>query len=412
MGKLVIDKVTAKICGDRAFPVFQVEDDPEDTAFLKAVQKAAKFRKHMRPAIRKCLTEGSSFARFYFAEGTMVMDTWDGKFCYPVFDPTDELESIDVKYLFDDWQDLDAKGKPKRKWYKITLTKTTDTLFDNPEYKEAVEPQFKPVEVTKHNFGFVQGEWFHTGKDKFSPDGPSLLEPILDFIDELNYSLSQTSQAVSYNQDPQMVMNKMDEEEIEDLIRSSQKAWNLGREGEAKFVESTMKGVEAAELFRDEGTQSMLNVVRVVLHDPEKMVAAAQSGRALEILHGPLVELVDELRTVLEDSLVNLLVKISMAFVAMAGQGLETTLTMPAGFAPTSLDISTKWPAMFPLTLTDMQLAAGIANQLATANIFSRETMTRWLAPEFDVEDIDEELSKIAAQPVMNPFGDMGGPPQ
>lgn len=405
VAKVLVDKVAAKLVGASVFPKMVIEGDPDDTAFFNIIQKASSFKGNLLEPIRHALLSGSSFCRFYLVDGVIEMEWTNSKYCYPVFDAKGELEQIEVKYVYEDPHDKDGRGKFKQKWYRLILSTTTDIMYDNPEYREGAEPTFTEVQRVEHGLGWVQGEWFRTGKDKFSPDGPSLIGEILDFADEFNYSLSQTSQAVGYNQDPQLVLNNMDEDEIEKMIRSSQKGWNLGREGEAKFVESTMKGVEIAETQRDHFRNRMLEVVRVVIHDPETIVGSASSGKALEVLHAPLVELIDELRTVFEPSIRNLLIKLGMTIVAFQAQGMETMIEMPKGYQPKSLDLVVRWPAIFPPTLEDIQKKVASAVQAAAGKLISRESCMRWLAPDFGIEDIDEELAKIAAEPELNPFG-------
>jgi hypothetical protein len=407
--KVLVDKVAAKLVGNSVFPQFTIEDDPDATAFFKAVQDMVGFKANIMEPTKRLLASGSVFVRFYLVEGSMQMEWYNSKYCYPVFDGTGELAQLDVKWVYEDQNDKDQKGNPKKKWYRLSLTQISDILFDNPEYVEGAEPDFKVVEQNDHNLGWVQGEWLRTGKDKFKYDGPSLYADIMDFCDEMNYSLSQTSQAVGYNQEPQLGLNGMDEDEIDKLIRSSQKAWNLGKDGKAAFIESSMEGVKEAEAQRIAGRNKMLDVARVVIHDPEKIVGQASSGKALEILHAPLVELIDELRLMIEPALKNLLIKMGMTLIAMERQGLETALEMPAGYVPSSLNFSVLWPHLFPLTIEDLQKKVTAGAQAANAHILSRETITRWLAKDFGVEDIEEELKKIQGDVELmmaeNPFG-------
>lgn len=409
--KVLVDKVTAKIVGASVFPKFKIEDDPDDSNFFRTVAKAANLRKGLMEPVRYALTAGSSFCRYYIVNGAVRMEAYKSKYCYPVFDDAGELESVTIKYIYEDQEDRDAQGNFKLKWYRLDLSKASDIMYDNPEYQENVtNPQFNVVEEMPHGLGWVQGEWLRTGEDRHCPDGPSLIEPIMDFFDELNYSLSQTSQAVSYNQDPQLVFKGMDEEETEKLIRSSQKGWHIGRDtASAEFLETELGGVKTAEETRDHMRGWMLDVARVVLHDPEKMVAAAQSGKALEVLNAPLVELVDELRTMFEPSFRNLLIKIGMTLLHVMAAGAETILEVPPKYSPSSLDLVLTWPPIYPLTLEDLLKKSQIATAITQAKVISHETITHWLAPDFGVEDIDEELAKIedegVNQPWLNPFG-------
>lgn len=411
--KVIVDRVTAKLVGKRVFPEFVIESDPDDTEFFRIVQRISGFQHELIEPMRRMLVAGSCLVRYYLVEGQPKIEWYPSKYCYPSFLPTGELESVSIKYIYEDEADRQANGNPKLKWYRLDLGLMSDVLFEPEDYKVGTEPEWKIAEQTDHNLGWVQAEWFRTNKEKFSPDGPSLIGDILDFIDELNYSLSQSSQAVGYNQEPQLAINGMDEEELNGLIRSSQKAWSLGKDGKAQFLESNLKGVEQATALRTDNRARMLEVVRVVLMDPEKIAGQAQSGSALEILHGPLVELIDELRGVLEPKFKNLLIKIGMTMLIAMQAGEETALEVPPGYMPKSLDITARWPEIFPPTLQDLLQKVQAGVQAKNAGGISRETLVRYLAKDFGVENVEEELAKIEADiqemAAMNPFGTFGG---
>lgn len=409
MAKAITDRVTSKLVGQATFPKFTIEDDPDDSAFFKAVQDSCSFRAKLVEPIRKSLIGGSALVRYGLVEGQIIIQGYSGKYCYPVFDDVGNLESVDVKFVYDDWEDIKPNGAPRQKWFRIQLTKTADIFYNNPEYKAGVKPEFVVVNQNNHDLGFVQAEWLKTRDDDFEPDGPGIFSAILDDIDDINYSLSQSSQAISYGQEPQLVINGLVEEELDALTKSSQKGWNLGRDGKAEFLETSLAGVERAEEARGKDRQRMLDVARVVMQDPEKMIGQAQSGRALEILFAPLVELIDELRTVYEPKLRNLLLKIGITILMYEDRGEETDIAIPPGYKPSSLQLSVQWPSLFPPTLQDIQTMVQAANTAAMANLVSRESLTRWLAPVFQIDDIDAELEKISEQPVMNPFGSFGG---
>lgn len=403
--KVLVDKVASKIIGDKVFPTFSIEDDPDDTTFFRVVQRLCEFRGSLVQPIKHLLKSSSVFVRFYLVDGFPVIEHYNSKYCYPVFDERGELDAVEIRYVFEDQDDKDANGRPKKKWYKLFLSKAQDILFDTPDFVSGTTlPTFTPVQEVTHDLGFVQGEWFRTEKHKFDPDGYSVFGEILDFCDDLNYSLSQSSMAVGYNQEPQLTVTNIDEDELEELIKSSQKAMNLGKDGKAEYLETNLTGVETAEKQRMHNRQLALDVVRVVLHDPEKMAAHAQSGAALKVLNGPLLELIDELRTSIEPSLRNLLVKIGEALLETGSEAID----VPAGYVPDSVMLTVNWPDIFPLTIQDILAKVGAATQATTAKIMSREYATRWIAPDVGIENIEEELQRLEAEPDLNPFGSFG----
>jgi hypothetical protein len=403
--KMLCQRITSKLVGRRNFPSFKIEEDPDTEMFLKVILDSTGLRSHLLEPVRRCLNSGSSFVRFFFVDGIIKVESFLSKFCYPEFDPSGDLDSVTIKYVFEDPNDLDDKGKPRKKWYKLDLTKTTDIEYDNPLFDAGTEPFFQEIGRVEHGLGYVQGEWFRTSEDKHSPDGYSLIEDILDFIDEINYSLSQSSMAVSYNQDPQLTLKGMDVDEISELIRSSVKAWNLGRDGEGKFLETDLNGVKIAEELRGKIRLGIQDIARIILLDPEKMIGQAQSGKAMEILHGPMVELIEELQPVFEKLFIRLLLKIVITYLKLVASGVDTGLEIPPGWAPQSLNMAAVWPPIFPMTMLDLKEKLAVAVQATSASLLSRESATRWIAKDFDIEDIEAELAKIAAQPVLNPFG-------
>jgi hypothetical protein len=408
--KLLASRVASKLVGNSMFPSLSIENEPDDSEFIRTVVKAAKLRSRLIEPMRLMCGLGSVFVRFYIAGKAIKVEHFNTKYCYPSFDESGELAQIEIKYVFDDNDDRDSQGNPIQKWYRMILSTQSDVIFDNPQYKDGVDPVFQIAEQVNHNLGFVQGEWFRTSEDKHSPDGYALSEDILDFIDEICYSLSQSSQSVGYNQEPQVVMNGMDEEDIDALVRSSQKAWNLGKEGKAEMLEGGMVGVDAANTLRDKVKLGIQDLSRVIMLDPEKVVASAQSGKAMEVLHGPLVELVNELRPMVESSIISLTTKIAVAIILIAQTDtVELPITMPPGYVPTSLDIMAAWPDIFPMTIEDLQKKVAVASAAKNGGMISPETALKYIAKDFGVEDIEAELTKIneamAAQAALNPFG-------
>lgn len=405
LGQIIVMRLAAKLMGSRTRPEIRVEDDPNTEAFIKAILQTSRLYSNILEPIRRELASGSVLVRFAIVNGQYKIEHFLGKWCYPEFDDIGNLTACRIKYIYEDEQDLDSQKNPKKKWFQMDLGQFVDIMYDNPEAKDQSEPVFQEIERVQHDLGFVQAEWMKPNEKQDTFDGDSLIEPIMGFIDELNYSLSQSSNAVSYNQDPQLAIKNMDEEELETLIRSTTKAWNLGKEGEAAFLEASLEGVKTAMDLRDKMKIGVQDLTRVVMLDPEKIVGSAQSAKAMEVLHGPMVELVEELRPQLEKHLQSLILKMAMATLLMNSRGDIVPIEIPVGYVPKSATLTFVWPPIFPLTMQDLQQKVSIASSATGANLISRETATKWLAKDFGVENIDEELAKIAAQPILNPFG-------
>lgn len=406
--KLLASRVVGKLIGQDTWPQFVVEEDPDTEAYLRWILKTSHLQTMLFEPLRRMTASGSVFVRFGIVDGAFSIKFELAKNCYPVLGPDGLLQSMTVAYVYDDKGDLDHNKKAKKKWYRADYGPEEDVLYQPAPYEpgqKLEEINWVVAEAVPHNLGFVQGEWFRTFVGSEGIDGASLIADILDFMDELDYNMSQSSQVIQYNQDPQLIIKGLTEDDLDTLVRSSQKAWNLGREGEASFLETGLQAVEVARDFRDRIRLSVQDIARIVLMDPEKMAAHAQSGKALEILHQPMVELIQELRPSLEMPLVSLVRKMAVVNLMMANNGVPSPVQMPLNYQPKDLMISLRWPAVFAKSIEDLQKKVSVATQASGAKLISRETLTRWLAPDFQIEDVEAELKRIAAEPSFNPFG-------
>lgn len=399
--KVLQNRISAKLLGRNVFPDMKIEESDSDNEFLDVVLKATHFQPRLLQASKLFASHGSVFVRFKLDAGQMILEHYNPKWCYPRLGPDGELMEMRIKYVYKDPNDLDEKGRPKEKWYRLDLTKMADVLYDNPEFKADAEPVFTQVSRTDHELGFVQGEWMRTTENRHKPDGENMIIPILGFIDALNYNLSQSDRAVSYGLDPQLAISGIDEEELEGLLKSAFKAWNLGRDGDAKFLEVNGSGVQRAEEARLSFVKNLMDITRVLILDPEKIVGSAQSAKAMEVLHGPMLELINELRPQLQKGMIRLIQKMMSALVIFNQRGEELAIKMPPQYKPTSFDITMTWPQVFPLTIQDMQQLISAGATLANNNIASRKTVLQWLMAkgiDLGVEDVDAEVNEINNQ--------------
>lgn len=403
--KTLAQRVTSKLVGTSVFPSFNIVDNPDDQLFIRAILKESKLKSAILEPTRRMINTGSVLFRYYLEAGTIKTEWYSAKYVYPEFQENGELQKVTIKYVYTDEDDRDIFGNFKKKWYRIDLMMDREILYDNPEYKQNEEPVFEVVSEVVHDLGFVQAEWMKTCDMPDSPDGYAIVEDLCEFIDEMNYSMSQSSNAVSFNQDPQLTFTGMTEDELNDVVKSSMKSWNLGLKGEAKFLESNLGGVQRAMEMRDKVRLNIQDISRIVLLDPDKIVGNAQSAKAMEVLHGPLKDLVDELRMPMESHLKKLVQKMSLTILIANSRGIPVPFEIPAGYKPSTLDFEVEWPPIFQQTMEDLQKKVQVVSSATSANLISRETGTKYLMKDFNIENLEEELAKIAEQPIVNPFG-------
>jgi len=126
-------------------------------------------------------------------------------------------------------------------------------------------------------------------------------------------------------------------------------------------------------------------------------IAAAQSGRAIELMNQGLINLASKLRSSYGDGG---LVSILKMFVAIAGRDaskLQWRDGSPVGTIPEE-DITLVWPSWHMPTPSDNVETANALATLRGAGLVAQETGIAFIAPVYEVTDINHELTAIAKE--------------
>lgn len=406
LAEVITSRIASKLFGEDVFPKFMVEDDLEASAALQNMVRGLKLKSYCLDFTKLALALGSVFVRIKVLDEHLSLEHYSSNVCYPEFGADGELEALRVQYVYEDSTKVDEESQePKKYWFSFLLTKKEDILYNNPEYKEGQPPEFKVVSKVEHDLGHVQGEWLKLTSDDLAIDGESKIKNILDLADSISYNLSMSDRATLYGIDPQLILRGMESSELEELIKSKEKSWTLGREGEASFLEIDGAGVVNAGEVELRLQRKAQEITKAIMHDPEKIIGAAQSGKAMEILNAPLLELITELRPMFGEFLQKLTKKILIMSRDMEVKN-AAKWKVPESLDIEELDLNLEWGEIFPPTVQDLGQLAAFYVQLTNGNILSRETALRKLAPYIGIEDVDEEVKKIASQPQL---GEMFG---
>ena len=211
--------------------------------------------------------------------------------------------------------------------------------------------------------------------------------------------------------------------------KGSDNALNVGT-GDAKYLEMVASGVEAGHKLCDRLKQNVLDVVRCVLAEPEKLSGAAQSAKAMEYIYAPMLEQADELRSQWGDNgiipmlrLIELMARTFHGVEATQGEQkviLQLDLPKKADGSVRKLGpggwIRLKWGSYFSPTETDKQTQVGNIVSAQAGGIIDEETAVNAGAPIFGVQDAKAMLTKIraekAAQSAMGMGPEYGGEPE
>jgi hypothetical protein len=164
----------------------------------------------------------------------------------------------------------------------------------------------------RHDLGFVPLVWIRNlpgGPDGI--DGACTFRPAVETSIEIDYQLSQAGRGLKYSSDP-MLMIREPAGPQGDLVRGGGNALVLSENGDAKLLE--IGGTASAAVI--EYVRTLRELALEGVHGNRSSadrIAAAQSGRALELMNQGLIWLADNLRVSYGAGILSLLRMIVLA---------------------------------------------------------------------------------------------------
>ena len=431
----IVDRPTALLFGEGRFPEITFEPQrgtaPEPTEDAREAQVAA-----INAWLAAIVDEGglAQVALTWARQGARLSSaclTWcvvDGEFefeahstrhCTPTFHPKkrDRLVRLEKRYKHTVATEVLQDGArvvvEKKYWHREVWDEASHVVYHDEPVTER-EPTWRELDRADHGFGFVPGVWVKN-LDDGEPgrvDGMSLLDGIADVIEDIDRTLSQKSRAVRYNQEPEKVyfgLRDEDKNRVEVTGGGATRALPSKKDGgEVSLLELKGDGQRVAEEHIVSQRGRVLEVTRVVMPDPERLLAASRSGAALRILFAPTLELVGELR----QSYGRALRRVFEQILTAVRQGLLGALGAlrtppPAGIPPGKVCLL--WGDPFEPTPQDLLQIAQTCAAIRQAGLVDRETMVRWLASYLGVRDVRAVLARLdaeaAAPPTNSPPG-------
>lgn len=404
--RVVVDDTVGLVFGDGRFPGIELDDQTTQdavAAFIKAVRLA-----EIMSAAAVSGSVGSVALRFRTLGMKPRLDVMPTEHLTPAWDERndpDVLLSVTEQYKLARKEVLARGYKISAEdeqanwfWFRRVWTATEEQWFlPWPVSARDREPVLDVDMTVVHNLGFVPVIWVRNLAGGTDPaDGACTFEPAIDTVIEIDYQLSQSGRALKYAADPKLIIRD---------------AGTGGDGGDRPITGGAANAIVLsdpqadAKLLEINGTAAtaVLDHVRALRNtaleatggsrvDPEKL-SAAQSGRAMEILMRPTIQLADRLRTAYGEGglipLLRMLIAASRKAPLLIGGTTYRDLD-DAGLALV-------WPRWFPSTSEDRQADATTAKTLAEAGILSRRTILTNLASDYDVEDIDAEEAAARA---------------
>ena len=401
--RTVVEDSVSLLFGEGRFPTIDCADERTRELLHDLLIEAGANRVMIDAATRGSV--GSVAILLRILHGRVFMEVLDTQYLTPVWDPEapDKLLSVRERYKVRG-PALRAQGFDIREdeleadyWFAREWTADDETWFLPVRMTVGVEralPEIDPDRSVRHALGFVPLVWIRNLPGGDALDGWCTFRCAIDSQIEIDYQLSQAGRGLKYSSDPTLLIKEPAAPDGE-IVKGAGNALVVSEKGDARLLE--IGGTASAAVLDYVRTlrELALESVHGNRSNADK-VSAAQSGRAMEMLHQPLIWLADRLRISYGQEgllrLVRMIVAASQMYpIKVLGRSVRLSAAAP---------LSLRWPEWFPPTGEDKQQAASTLATLRGAGLISRETAVKDRAPVYDVEHVAAELARIAADEV------------
>lgn len=280
-------------------------------------------------------------------------------------------------------------------WWQREFTEEAELWYvpytKQDQEKSGFAPKVDDAQSVQHNLGFVPICWVKNlpGGDKV--DGFSTFSAAIASQIEVEYQLSQAGRGLRYSSEPTLLVRDPNGGDHGVINKGAGDALILqGEHAEARWMEISGDGPAAVKAYVDQVRQLALESIRGNRSSADKL-SAMTSGRAMELLHAPLISLACDLRTSYGEGALLPLIRLVIAAtrkvdIWVAGEPVGELSDEGLGL---------KWPAFFqptPHDATEVSTALKIA---LDAGVMSRATAVKHLAHVYDVVDIASEIAAI-----------------
>jgi hypothetical protein len=396
LARIVVEDSLALLFGEGHFPTID-SADREVRGWLGEIAKEAGLNQVMMEAALRG-SVGSVAVLLRVLGGRVFFAAMPSLYLTPQFDPLapDRLVSVMERYKVPG-RVLAAQGYEIAEpgadyWFMRRWDEQNETWFVPWPVAATGAPEVDAARSVRHGLGFVPLVWVRNLPGGDSVDGGCTFRSAVETSIEIDYQLSQAGRGLKYSSDPTLLIKEPAGVEGA-LVRGAGNALVLSEKGDAKLLE--IDGAASAAVIDYVRTlrEFALEGVHGNRASPEKL-AAAQSGRALEMMNQGLIWLADNLR-----------VSYGAALLRLARMVLLAARRYPlsaAGRAVPALDaeapLSLAWPRWYPPSAEERGQDAASLQTLIGGGLLSIETAMKSIASTYDIDDVAAELARIRTE--------------
>jgi len=294
-------------------------------------------------------------------------------------------------------QGYDIKSPTLDYWYMREWDLQNENYYVPWSAEDTATKEFKPKidreRSLAHGLGFVPAVWIRNLSGGNFIDGKCTFVKGITTNIQLDYQLSQCGRGLTYSQEPLLFYKNPNILENGQIKIGDGTILVGGENSDAKMIEINGDGCMAALAYQEVLRKIVLENIHGNRSVPEKS-GFSQSGKALEMLHHPLILLASRLRSTygevgLTNAIKMLLKIISKKEVFLNGERIKSN------DIDSNSCVTLQWPQWFDESPEDKYRTAMTLAELKNTGIISQETAINTIADIYNIQNTLDELEKI-----------------
>lgn len=402
--RIVVDQSVGLLFSERHFPLIQT-DPPEMAPLLCGLIRDAGLMSVMIDAATKGSVGSVALRLMITRSGRVHVAVLPTRFLTPEWDPEEpgELLRVTERYKVKG-SDLARAGyaiadDAVSYWFQRVWDREAETWFrpwpvDGAASGAAAQIDEAPGRTTRHDLGFVPIVWIRNLPGGDEIDGACSFDQAIETSIEIDYQLSQAARGLRYSSDPTLLIKEPAGERGGPIVKSAGRALVVGEGGDAKLLEIDGSAAGAVLEFVRVLRELALEAIHGNRANADR-IAAAQSGRALELMQQALLWLADRLRIAYGEhgllALLRLVMRASERRVLRIGDHMDVRF-------PPGLKLDLKWPPYIEPSEQDQLVSAQSLLALIQGGVISRRTALQHVAGPLGIGDPAAEAAEIAGE--------------
>jgi hypothetical protein len=408
--KVVVDRFTGLLFGQKRHPKVSIAGDQASEDFVNAVIEEGRMWSAMMQARTFGGATGSAVVGFKLLNGKPQFEVFDPRWCTPKFIDRHNyiLGELEYRYTFKhEIMDPVSGGWVEAEfWFRRVINTKSDIIYEPVLVdKNNMRPDWVPANEVTHGLGFCPVVWIQNEAQATEIDGDPDCLGIYDLCEAMDKLNSQAERGILANCDPTTVITT--DAQMGEVSKGSNNAIKLPNGGSAQYMEMTGTGVNQAReqvlLYKD----MALEVTQCVLEQPDGQKTATEVDRNYAAMLARADKFREQYGEMGVKRLINMVLVASQSLTKPRVEGAQIVryqirlnkrpdgTEQRLGKGPYVASLT--WPPYFEPSIMDANTAVQAALGAKSGGLVDQKTATKFIAPFFQIEDVDDVANAAAA---------------